>query len=65
MKADDAVYDQASQTITLKGHQAEVSDAATGTVQGRQLILNIEDNDVVVTGEAGSRVVSRRIIPQN
>ena len=62
VKADEAVYSQAGQTITLYGREAEVSDSTTGTVQGRKLVMNIADNGVVVNGEDGSRVVSRRLI---
>ena len=62
VKADEAIYSRAAQTITLHGREAEVSDSTTGSVQGRKLVMNIRDNGVVVNGEEGSRVVSRRLI---
>ena len=62
VKADEAIYSRAAQTITLHGREAEVSDSTTGSVQGRKLVMNIQDNGVVVNGEEGSRVVSRRLI---
>lgn len=61
VKADEAIYSEAAQTITLYGREAEVSDSTTA-VQGRKLVMNIEDNGVVVNGEDGSRVVSRRLV---
>ena len=62
--ADEAVYSRSEGTITLTGREAEVSDVDSGTVSGRKLVLNMEDNGVVVNGEDGSRVVSRRFVRQ-
>ncbi len=63
--ADEAVYSRSEGTITLEGQQAEVSDVAAGTVSGRKLVLDMADNGVVVNGEDGSRVVSRRFVRQD
>ena len=62
--ADEAVYSRSEGTITLHGRDAEISDVDAGSVSGRKLVLNIEDNGIVVVGEDGSRVVSRRFVRQ-
>lgn len=65
VKADKGIYSRSLQTITLYGRDAEVFDSTTGKVQGRKLLMNIEDKGVLVNGEDGSRVFSRRFIGSN
>ena len=61
-RGDEAVYVRSSDTITLTGQDAEVSDAVNGTVRGCRLILDVETRDATVESEADCRVVSRRAV---
>ncbi len=56
---EQAVYDPRTETITLTGRNASVTDPERGIIRGARLVMNKSSNRVVVESEAGSKVESR------
>ncbi len=59
---EQAVYDVRTESITLTGKNATVTDPERGVVRGARLVMNRASDRVVVESEAGSKVESRRPI---
>jgi LPS export ABC transporter protein LptC/lipopolysaccharide transport protein LptA len=56
---EEAVYNAKTETITLMGKNATVTDPERGVVRGTRLVMSRASDRVLVEGESGSPVESR------
>ncbi len=54
-----AVYELATESVTLTGENAEVYDKEQGTIHGTRLVMNTKGESMVVEGGKGGRSVTR------
>jgi lipopolysaccharide export system protein LptA len=56
---EQAVYESATESVTLTGQNAEVFDKEQGTVHGTRLVMNTKGDSVTAEGGKGGRSVTK------